>query len=133
MQVVQGFPKTQPTQELSGNPSNSSTPVNIDFLISYRQKCKFLAGLGTPPRPHVEEQEDHLDQAPCNMWHQDAESIPVVPHEVVPEVSKGNLYIYINIKNLAVSQSHCIARGFETPTPRAVVPRTQLKEPVEPI
>ena len=76
MQVVQGFPKTQPTQELSGNPSNSSIPSGFDiFLIPYRQKCKFLAELGTPPRPHVEEQEDHLDQAPWSMLHHDAESI----------------------------------------------------------
>ena len=108
MQVVQGFPKTQPTQELSGNPSNSSTPVNFDFLISYRRKCKFLAGLGTPPRPHVEEQEDHLDQAPCNMWHQDAKSIPVVPDEVVPEVSKGNLYRYIYILTEKIWRCHSL-------------------------
>ena len=38
--------------------------------------------------------------------------------------------IYID---LVVSQSHCIARSFETLTPWAVVPRTQLQEPVEPI
>ena len=113
MQVVQGFPKTQPTQELSGNPSNSSIPAGFDiFLIPYRQKCKFLA---------------------CWAWDSSSPACRRTRRPPRPSTLKHVApwcRIYID---LVVSQSHCIARSFETLTPWAVVPRTQLQEPVEPI